>query len=298
MAWENRDTHSRSRPSSQRNELYQYRRLHNSPRPSPLSLVRWGPKLPPPTTNLAVNPRSYHIVHRATIKAYEAWRFSVIEYAQFPPSPPSATPVSSSRLPHRPTLYTINLAMKMDIKSEASVESSGKKSCSSCKASRKRPLSNNLAQESSASPVIILRLRITCQACDASFEQLTLRKTRAYWTKKKLQNWAESTSSFTHEPFGLAKRYIQLKGLKPLKTSGWRISCLDSSYFSLAFLWMIVTGKVEDMYAYSDFGKLHSFDHRPLRFSVTEAGSSILVSLIVLVENDIYFHDFDDKSEL
>jgi hypothetical protein len=65
-----------------------------------------------------------------------------------------------------------------------------------------------LAQESSASPVIILRLRITCQACDASFEQLTLRKTRAYWTKKKLQNWAESTSSFTHEPFGLAKRYI------------------------------------------------------------------------------------------
>ena len=99
--------------------------------------------------------------------------------------------------------------MKMDIKSEASVESSGKKSCSSCKASRKHPLSNNLAQESSVSPVnIILRLRMTCQACDASFEQLTLRKTRAYWTKKKLQNWAESTSSFTHKPFGLAKRYI------------------------------------------------------------------------------------------
>jgi hypothetical protein len=40
-----------------------------------------------------------------------------------------------------------------------------------------------------------------------SFEQLTLRKTRVYWTKKKLQNWAESTSSFTNQPFGLAKRY-------------------------------------------------------------------------------------------
>ena len=91
----------------------------------------------------------------------------------------------------------------MDIKSEASVASSGKKSCSSCKASRKQPLSKDLAHESSPSPVnIILRLKITCQACKASFDQLALRKTRAYWTKKNLQTWAESTS------IGLAKKYL------------------------------------------------------------------------------------------
>ena len=97
----------------------------------------------------------------------------------------------------------------MDIKSEASVASSAKKRCSSCKASLKQPLSKDLSHESSPSPVnIILRLKITCQACKASFEQLALRKTRAYWTKKNLQNWAESTPTFANKPIGRAKKYL------------------------------------------------------------------------------------------
>jgi hypothetical protein len=110
----------------------------------------------------------------------------------------------------RLTLYTPNsLAMKLETNSKASVASSGKKSCSSCKASRKHLLSRNLGHESGPSPVkIMLRVQITCEACKDGFKQLALRKARAYWTKKNLQNWAESTSSFACKPIGFAKRYL------------------------------------------------------------------------------------------
>ena len=97
----------------------------------------------------------------------------------------------------------------MNTNSQASGASAGKKTCSSCKASLDNPLSNNLGHGSGPSPVkIILRVKVTCQACNAAFEQLLLRKTRAHWTKKNFQKWAESTSSFTHKPIAFAKKYL------------------------------------------------------------------------------------------
>jgi hypothetical protein len=82
-----------------------------------------------------------------------------------------------------------------------------KSACQTCQTAFDSPagLENNLMEGSRAPPVkIILKLKV-CLACKAIFDRYLDRKTRAYWTKKKFQKWAETV---IHVTVKLKKKYM------------------------------------------------------------------------------------------